>query len=152
MAQATGADPVVFNAERVLRFAGFTNTKYEEQPRAKLLKITGKRYSSDELAEVLPTDPVHRESGTPGREPPTRKPMECDPHAGGDDVPQIMTDELTTSLLAQGARWYGDGRLSAPCPFPHREGSCDCTQAFYFSPTSGRWWCFCSQTDWGRLA
>ncbi len=37
-------------------------------------------------------------------------------------------------------RW----RFGGACPLPHKNMACDCESAFYASPISGSWSCFCS--------
>jgi len=55
-----------------------------------------------------------------------------------------MLEEIKGELVRWGARVYDDGRLNMGCPITHSDGHCDCYQAFYWSPFSGRWWCFCA--------
>lgn len=147
MALVVGSDPSAVNPERILRLPGFINMKYPERPRARIINISGRRYDPEELDAILPTEPAsNTHESTPSGE--------FDPHAGGDDIPQAMKDELTGALLKLGGRRHYDGRLYLPCPFPHTEGPCNCPQAFYFSSHSARWWCFCidhPRRDPGRV-
>ncbi|MFH1140982.1 MAG: DNA-primase RepB domain-containing protein [Chloroflexota bacterium] len=139
---------------RILRLPGFQNIKYPSRPVARLLELhEDRRYSLAQIEEALPPNsgagPNKGSNGHGGKAPHGKNAGvshgKFDPHAGGSDVPQVMLDEIKDALLMLGARWNHDDRLMMSCPFPHVGGtSCDCPQAFYWSPVSGRWWCFCS--------
>ena len=137
MVLATGADPSSVNAERILRLPGFINMKYSTRPRARIIRITGNLYSPEEMDSVLPSNSINHE-------PEATMVGKFDAHARGDDIPQLVKDELTGELRRRGASQHYDGRLTMACPFRHNYGPCDCAHAFYFSPDSGRWWCFCT--------
>lgn len=141
---ALGGDNVGDRA-RVMRLPGFRNVKPEhpDHPVAHLQEFhPGRRFTLEELEAALPPLYEGRKGPQTGAMIGSNTPF--DAHAGGGDAPQAVLDEVATELRAMGAGLYHDGRLLLPCPFPHREGPCGCPQAFYYSPFSGRWWCFCT--------
>lgn len=139
-AVGVGVDTGVFDPARIFRLPGFLNVKYRgsrQLPRARLLSATGVSYSPGELDVILPQIPI------PVEPTPSAVHRDFDPHSGGADIPEVVKQELKTELLRRGGQWHYDGRIFLGCPFPHIDGPCTCDQAFYGSPHSGRWWCFC---------
>ncbi len=145
LAVSLNGDLAATDRARILRLPGFQNIKYHSRPVARLLELhEDRRYSLEQMEAVLP--PISEtlgNKGSDGRRERTHQ-GKFDPHAGGGDVPQVMSEEIKEELARRGARRYHDGRLIMPCPFPHVGGAvCDCCNAFYWSPLSGRFWCFC---------
>lgn len=61
---------------------------------------------------------------------------------GWDPVPPApshVRETLTRKLLSLDGEFQRDGRILAPCPFPDHQ---DAKPSFYYSPVTGRWWCF----------
>ncbi len=134
-----GGDPAATDRARVLRLPGFRNLKYSDRPVARLLELhEERRYSIAAVESALP--PVDAAAQTPVAGYSNRTPGPFDAHKGGDDVPQVMKDEVTQELLRRGVAPNYDGRLAGPCPFPGHTGQNQ--NNFYYSPISGRWWCF----------
>ena len=50
-----------------------------------------------------------------------------------------LNQQITECLLARGLLHGPDGRIHGQCPFPSHP---DVDASFYFSPISGRFWCF----------
>ncbi len=105
MVLGIGADPSSVNAERILRLSGFINMKYPSRPRAIIIRITGNLYSPEEMDAVLPSNSM-------GHEPEATMVGKFDSHAGGDDISQVVKDELTAELRRRGACQQYDGCLT----------------------------------------
>ena len=136
---AVGGDNVG-DMPRVLRLPGFKNVKYEHQPRAWLLDHhPERRYSLDQLDAALPQLPESQPATPPSRE----YVGDFKPHWGTplDEADQV---KLTIFLNGLGLRLHPDGRFTGACPFDHDGIFCDCDSAFYCSPVTGTWTCFCS--------
>ena len=150
LAKALGGDNVG-DRVRVMRLPGFLNVKPEhpDRPRSRLVEChADRRYSLEELGATLAPsldetdDNASHESRQAGR---NSNNGQFDPHRRGGIVPPSALEELKAELQRPGARWNSDGRLCMSCPLPHNgSDNCACTQAFYWSPISGQWWCFCS--------
>ena len=142
---AVGGDNV-WSRGRILRLPGFINLNHPGRQRAHLLEFhPDLRYSLDELDRRLPQLP---REGIDGRPAAARKQVQpgaaFDPH-WPYPLPSVLQDRLGDFLKGLNLRHCADGRFGGPCPLPHRNGvSCDCDQAFYASPVSGSWSCFCS--------
>ena len=106
------------------------------------LHASGRRYEWEvgfALSEVRPAPlPASLLNGTRPRSTGSVT-QAFDPHRGTEDVSPAVRKALAQRLLARGGALQKDGRILAPCPFPeHQEKDA----SFYFSPISGRWWCF----------
>ena len=56
MAMATKSDMSATNLERVLRLPGLVNTKYPQLPRCRIIHISDKRYTPEEMDAILPIE------------------------------------------------------------------------------------------------
>ena len=141
---AVGGDNV-WNRGRILRLPGFINLNHPGEQRARLIEIhADRRYTLDEMDQRLPKirtkETGGRVSVAAGR---THTGM-FDPH-WPHPLPPLLQNRLFEFFQGLNLRWRFDGRFSGPCPLPHQNGlSCDCESAFYASPVSGSWCCFCS--------
>ena len=58
---------------------------------------------------------------------------------------EAIQDRLVEFFRGLGWHQRSDGQFSGAGPFPHRDDvACNCDRAFYASPVSGSWCCFCS--------
>jgi len=57
----------------------------------------------------------------------------------GTPAPFSLRERLTRELLSLGGELQRDGRILVRCPFP---GHQETDPSFYYSPITGRWWCF----------
>jgi hypothetical protein len=140
LAVCVGGDKV-YDRARILRLPGFINAKYPDAPRSYMVEFhPDLRYSLEELERFIPA----MEPDADGGKSPTRQhegPFA--PHAGRPLSPEGQA-ELMGLISRWGLHRYSDGRYSGACPFPHTNGPCECESAFYISPITGLWWCFCS--------
>ena len=135
----------VWNRGRILRLPGFINLNHQGAQRAHLLEFHPElRYTLDELDRLLPRLPIDA-SGPSDRSAKIRN------HHGPFDpnwpcqLPQEIQDRLVDFFQGLNLRRGSDGRFGGSCPLPHRDRlACDCDSAFYASPISGSWSCFCS--------
>ena len=141
---AVGGDNV-WSRGRILRLPGFINLNHPGRQRAHLLEFhPDLRYSLDELDRQLPQLPREGDDGRPGAARKQYHPGAFDPH-WPYPLPSVLQDRLGDFLKGLNLRHCADERFGGPCPLPHRNGaSCECDQAFYASPVSGSWTCFCS--------
>ena len=140
---AVGGDNV-WNRGRILRLPGFINLNHPGDQRARLLEFhPDRRYSLDDLDRLLPQESHDRPTNRKSR----RATVTFDPH-WPCPLPQALQNQLADFLTSLNLRPQPDGRLAGSCPLPHRNGvACDCDQAFYASPVSGSWSCFCSDHE-----
>ena len=140
---AVGGDNV-WNRGRILRLPGFINLNHPGGQRAQLLMFQPNlRYTLDELDRLLPELPINA-AGSSG--PSARDRIQhgtFDPHWPCPLAPEIQ-DRLVNFFQGLSLCQCSDGRFGGACPLPHRNGICNCEQAFYASPVSGSWSCFCS--------
>jgi hypothetical protein len=142
LSQALGGDNVA-DLPRILPIPGFKNLKYPERPVAHVKELhPERRFTLEQLDSALPALAQSGKGELPSRQP--LNPGPFDTHAGGGDVPSAILAELQGELMRRAFRRHSDGRLVGACPFRHVNGPCDCDQSFFFSPISGRWWCFCT--------
>ena len=140
---AVGGDNV-WNRGRILRLPGFINMNHPGEQRAHLLEFhPDRRYTLDELDQLLPQLPIKKNRSSRS----TNKRH----HQGSFDphwpcpLPQELQDRLGDFLHGLNLRRGSDGRVGGSCPLPHQcSAVCDCDTAFYASPVSGSWSCFCS--------
>lgn len=135
---AVGGDPV-WNRDRILRLPGFMNVKHKGAPRSWLVEFEPNlRYGLEDLERVIPALP-------PGESPQQAHTGTglFSPHRG-EPLPPEDQRRLLELFAKLGLKRRADGRYSGACPFPHAKGACDCDSAFYASPVTGAWWCFCS--------
>ena len=135
----------VWNRGRILRLPGFINLNRPGGQRARLLEFhPDLRYTLDELDRCLPQLP---QEGADGRRAPVREqyqPGTFDPH-WPCPLPPVLQERLVELFNDLNLHWCSDGRFGGACPLPHQNGVvCDCERAFYASPVSGSWSCFCS--------
>ena len=141
---AVGGDNV-WNRGRILRLPGFINLNHPGDQRAYLLEFHSElRYTLDELDRLIPQLPQERPTGRSASARIQQQTGAFDPH-WPYPLPKALQDRLVDFfkglMLSQGP----DGRFVGACPLPHNNGlACDCDQAFYASPVSGSWSCFCS--------
>ena len=57
----------------------------------------------------------------------------------GTAAPFNLRQSLAQKLLSLGGEYQTDGRILVSCPFPDHD---DVDASFYYSPGTGRWWCF----------
>ncbi|MDA1129675.1 MAG: hypothetical protein O2913_13425, partial [Chloroflexi bacterium] len=138
---AVGGDNV-WNRGRILRLPGFINLNHPGGQRAHLLEFhPDLRYTLDELDRLLPQEIGDERRGPRSRPGQTGT---FDPH-WPYPLPQALQDRLGDFFSGLNLRDRSDGRFGGSCPFLHQGGvTCDCDQAFYASPVSGSWSCFCS--------
>lgn len=126
---------------RVFRLPGFVNIKYPERPRSRLLYLASEpRYTLDEL-ETAVSRLAPTATGTPVQV--ANGASDFNPH-WGQPLPQDMRQALIHALSQCGLKPVPGGRFSGSCVFAHTGGDCDCPNAFYASPVSGTWNCFCT--------
>ena len=135
----------VWNRGRILRLPGFINLNHPGGQRARLIEFhPNLRYTLDELDQLLPklpNDPTDARVSRPKEQYQTGT---FDPHWPCPLAPPLQ-DRLVDFLEGLDVRLCPDGRYAGSCPLPHKgDTSCDCDQAFYASPISGSWSCFCS--------
>ena len=141
---AVGGDNVG-NRGRILRLPGFINLNHPGGQRARLLEFhPDRRYTLEELDRRLPELPSidTDESRPPG----TGKSRSgaFDPH-WPYPLPLVLQERLVDFFKGRDLQRCPDGRFAGACPRPHKDGAaCDCKRAFYASPVSGSWCCFCS--------
>ena len=103
-----------------------------------------RRYTLDELDRLLPSLPQEKLDGSPRRVRGQYPNGSFNPHWPYALSPELQ-DRLVDFFRGMKLHRCPDGRLSGACPFPHRHRvTCDCDRAFYVSPVSGSWTCFCS--------
>ena len=136
---ATNSDLAAVNPERLLRIPETSNLKYVGRPRGRVIRITGRRYGPEEFDTLLP--PLPKSEKAIGHDAGTKQLAgSFDPHRGGEDLPRVLIEQIASDLKRRGAQPLYDGRLLMKCPFP--EHGTQHHLNFYYSPISGRWWCF----------
>jgi hypothetical protein len=140
----TGADRNACDRARVLRLPGYTNLKYTERPRARLLTCDGNvRYSLTDLEAAFPPPPAARPVlGT------------LQGHHIGGNAPSwlaLVYNAICQHLEASGhpLRPGRDGSVSTTCPMHHHDSGSPSNDSLTLHPTRG-WKCWggCGQ---GRL-
>ena len=138
-----GGDAVQ-NRDRIFRLPDFSNIKYPDNPRAKLVYLKADvRYSLEQMESAMEGMAVTTPTATArGRRTSLER---FDPHYGTPlpDAAQAFLRDIFVNEW--NLRLLPNGRCAGACPFPHlNNGSCECSQAFYASPVTGIWHCFCS--------
>ena len=141
---AVGGDNV-WNRGRILRLPGFINLNHPGGQRARLIEFhPDLRYTLDELDLLLPQLPQEQVDGRRAPGNGQYQPGTFDPH-GPCPLPPALQDRLADFFQGLNLRRCADGRFGGACPLPHGDNvACDCERAFYASPVSGSWSCFCS--------
>ncbi len=141
---AVGGDNV-WNRGRILRLPGFINLNHPGEQRAHLVDIhPDRRYTLDELDLLLPQLPPKQDDGCLGPRKRQERTGTFDPH-WPCPLPAVLQDRLADFFQGLNLRRCSDGRYGGACPLPHADGAAySCDQAFYASPVSGSWSCFCS--------
>ena len=143
LGSAVGGDNV-WNRGRILRLPGFINLHHPGGQRAHLLEFhPDRRYTLDELDRLIPQLPVEKDNSSHS--------AKRHHHQGAFDphwpcpLPQELQERLSDFFQGLNLHRCSDGRFNGSCSLPHQGGLvCDCEQAFYASPVSGSWKCFCS--------
>ena len=144
LAVAVGGDNV-WNRGRVLRLPGFVSLNHPGVQRSRLIEFhPDLRYTINELDQLLPDLPNDPPGTGVSRAKRQFQRGTFDPHWPCPLAPSLQ-DRLVDFLEGLNLRVFSDGRYGGSCPLPHEgDGDCDCDQAFYASPISGSWSCFCS--------
>ena len=142
---AVGGDNV-WNRGRILRLPEFINLNHSGGQRAHLIEFhPDLRYTLDELDRRLPK--LTQKRGPDGRRASAGRQYKSgtfNPH-WPCPLPPVLQDRLVGFLTELNLRRCTDGRFRGACPLSHRDNlACDCERAFYASPISGSWSCFCS--------
>ena len=141
---AVGGDNV-WNRGRILRLPGFINLNHPGGQRARLVEFhPDLRYTLEELDQLLPQLPEKKFGAGSVSARRNYKPGTFDPH-WPCPLPLELQDRLLDFFKRLDLQRCSDGRFGGSCPLPHQNRvACDCDSAFYTSPLSGSWSCFCS--------